>query len=363
MTSSTKMNEDIQKFIIHRDVLVKNAISQLDKAGERVLFVVDDKDALFGSISDGDIRRWILSEGNMDSPSEELCHKNPHSVKEDYDIEEVKKAILDLRVSAIPVLDSTEKIIDILFWNSVFETHEHKSFKTKLTNPVVIMAGGKGSRLDPFTRILPKPLIPIGEKAVIEIIIDKFFIENDIRNFYLTLNHKAKIIKSYFEELAPEYNVEYVVESKPLGTAGSMKLLSGKFDEPIIITNCDIIIDCDYASFVNFHAEKGFDLTIAASLKKYKIPYGICEIESGGGLVKITEKPEYDYLVNTGMYIINPKTIELIPDDKYFDMTDFIEAIKQNGGKVGVYPISENSWIDTGEWTEYKKAVERLHIS
>jgi NDP-sugar pyrophosphorylase family protein len=103
--------------------------------------------------------------------------------------------------------------------------------------------------LDPFTKILPKPLIPIGEKAVIEIIIDKFFIENDIRNFYLTLNHKAKIIKSYFEELEPEYNVEYVVEDKPLGTAGSMKLLNKNFTEPIIVTNCDIIIDCDYASF------------------------------------------------------------------------------------------------------------------
>ncbi|MBS1492826.1 MAG: CBS domain-containing protein [Bacteroidetes bacterium] len=357
------MREENKKFIIHRNVLIKDAISMLDKAGERILFVVDDNESLYGSISDGDIRRWILSEGNMDLTAEKVCFKNPTFAYENYDIEEIKKVILDLRISAIPVLDKDKRIIDILFWNNIFDLHEHKSFKTKLTNSVVIMAGGKGSRLDPFTRILPKPLIPIGEKAVIEIIIDKFFIENDIRNFYLTLNHKAKIIKSYFEELAPEYNVEYVVEDKPLGTAGSMKLLNKKFSEPIFITNCDIIIDCDYASFVEFHKNKGFDLTIAASFKKYKIPYGICEIENGGELTKINEKPEYDYLVNTGMYVINPDTINFIPEDKYFDMTDFIEAIKNNGGKVGVYPISENSWIDTGEWTEYKKAVERLHIS
>lgn len=358
-----KLSEENKKFIIHKDVLIKEAISLLDKAGERILFVVDDEEQLFGSISDGDIRRWILSEGNMDYTVDKFCFRSPAFVYENYEHDEVKKIILERRVSALPVVDKYKKIVDLLFWNSVFEKHEHKSFKTKLTNPVVIMAGGKGSRLDPFTRILPKPLIPIGEKAVIEIIIDKFFIENDIRNFYLTLNHKAKIIKSYFEELSPEYNVEFVVEEKPLGTAGSMKLLNSKFEEPIIVTNCDIIIDCDYASFVDFHKDNCFDLTIAASYKKYKIPYGICEIENGGELAKINEKPEYDYLVNTGMYVINPRVIELIPSDKYFDMTDFIDTIKRSGGKVGVYPISENSWIDTGEWTEYKKAIERLHIS
>lgn len=358
-----KLSETNKKFIIHRNVLIKDSISLLDKAGERILFVVDDEERLFGSISDGDIRRWILSEGNMELTVENFCFTHPTYVNEAYELDEVKKNILELRISAIPVLNQDKKIVDILFWNTIFDLHEHKSFKTKLTNPVIIMAGGKGSRLDPFTRILPKPLIPIGEKAVIEIIIDKFFIENDIRNFYLTLNHKAKIIKSYFEELEPEYNVEYVVEDKPLGTAGSMKLLNKNFTEPIIVTNCDIIIDCDYASLVDFHKDKGFDLTIAASFKKYKIPYGICEIENGGELTKINEKPEYDYLVNTGMYVINPQTINLIPENKYFDMTDFIETIKNNGGKVGVYPISENSWIDTGEWSEYKKAVERLHIA
>ena len=358
-----KLSEVNKKFIIHRDVLIKDSISLLDKAGERILFVVDDDECLFGSISDGDIRRWILSEGNMELTVENLCYMRPTYVNEEYDLDEVKKVILELRISAIPVLNKDKKIVDILFWNTIFDLHEHKSFKRKLTNPVVIMAGGKGSRLDPFTRILPKPLIPIGDKAVIEIILDKFFIENDIRNFYLSLNHKAKIIKSYFEELAPEYNVEYVVEDKPLGTAGSMNLLNKKFSEPVIVTNCDIIIDCDYASFVDFHKDKGFDLTIAVSLKKYKIPYGICEIETGGNLMKINEKPEYDYLVNVGMYVINPSAIDLIPKDKYFDMTDFIDIIKKEGGKVGVYPISENSWIDIGEWSEYKKAVERLHIS
>ncbi len=356
-----KLAEDNKKFLIHKNILIEDAISLLDKAGERILFVIDDEERLYGSISDGDIRRWILSEGEMDLTADKLCFKTPSFVRENYEIEEVKKIILDRRVSALPVLDEQNRIIELLFWNNVFEIHEHKTFKYKLTNPVVIMAGGKGSRLDPFTKILPKPLIPIGEKAVIEIIIDKFFIENDIRNFYLTLNHKAKIIKSFFEELAPEYKVEYVIEEKPLGTAGSIRLLKNNFTEPLIVTNCDIIIDCDYASLVDYHKDKHFDLTIVVSLKKYIIPYGICEIENGGNLTRINEKPEYDYLVNIGMYVINPDAIKLIPKDEYFDMTDFIEIIKKNGGKVGVYPISENSWIDTGNWSEYKKAVERLH--
>lgn len=355
-----KLSEENKKFIISRNILIKDAISLLDKAGEKILFVIDDDESLYGSVSDGDIRRWILAEGNMDLTVDSLCFKSPRYVKETYNIDEVKKIILDFRVYAIPVLDESKKIVDILFWNTVFESHEQKTFKTKLTNPVIIMAGGKGSRLDPFTLILPKPLIPIGDKTVLEIIIDKFFIENGISNFYLALNHKAKIIKSYFEELLPEYNLEYIIEDKPLGTAGSLRLINKKFSEPVIVTNCDVIIDCDYAGLINFHKENNFGLTVTASYKKYKIPYGVCEIENGGNLLRINEKPEHDYLINTGMYIVNPDIISLIPENEFFDMTDFINAVKSSNGKVGVYPISENSWIDTGEWSEYKNALERF---
>ena len=223
----------------------------------------------------------------------------------------------------------------------------------------VIMAGGKGTRLDPFTRILPKPLIPIGDKTILEIIIDKFM-DYRVNHFYISVNHKAKIIKSYFEELDPDYDLTFLYEEKPLGTVGALKQLEGKIEGNIVLTNCDIIIDADYADILKNHRDNNNGITVVASLKHYNIPYGICEIENGGTLVCIKEKPEYDFLVNTGMYIIDSKLVKFIPENEFFHITHLIEAVQKQGTRIGVYPISENSWIDTGEWVEYKNAIEKL---
>ena len=227
--------------------------------------------------------------------------------------------------------------------------------------PVVIMAGGKGTRLDPFTKILPKPLMPIGDKTVVEMIIESF-VEYGIKLFYLSVNYKSKIIKSYFEELNPPYRVEYIYEDKPLGTAGSLKTLYGKLNGSLLVTNCDIIVKTDYADLVDFHFENKNDITLVASLKNYNIPYGVCEIENGGLLTRIMEKPEFNFLVNTGMYVLQAETLELIPDNELFHITHLIETVKEKGGRIGVFPISENAWIDTGQWAEYKKALQQLNL-
>ena len=146
-----------------------------------------------------------------------------------------------------------------------------------------------------------------------------------------------------------------------MGTVGSLKKLDGKLTKDIILTNCDIIIEADYSDLLNHHKEKCNDITIVASLKHYNIPYGICEIENGGQLVNIKEKPEYDLLVNTGMYILKPEVLKYIPSDEFFHITHLIEKIKITH-KIGIYPISENSWIDTGEWVEYKKAIKQFNL-
>ena len=225
--------------------------------------------------------------------------------------------------------------------------------------PVVIMAGGFGTRLAPFTTILPKPLIPVGDKSIVEHIIDRF-LPYGIDDFYMTVNHKFKIIKSYFEDVKKEYSLKLVKESKPLGTAGSLKLLKEEIDDVFIVTNCDIIIHADYSEIVDLHIESGFDITLVSSMMNYKIPYGICEIDKGGSLIEIKEKPEYNFLISTGMYILNKKILDYIPDNEFFHITHLMEKVKENGGSVGVFPISENSWDDTGEWDEYKKTVKRL---
>jgi len=187
-------------------------------------------------------------------------------------------------------------------------------------------------------------------------------LEYQVECFYLSVNHKANIIKSYFEELNPEYNLEYLYEDKPLGTVGALKQLEGKIKDNLILTNCDIIIDTDYCDLYKHHIKNKNDITLVASVKHYNIPYGICKIENGGTLINIKEKPEYDFLVNTGMYVLNSDILQYIPKNEFFHITHLIEKIKKMGRKVGVYPISENSWVDTGEWAEYKKAVEKIRI-
>ncbi len=354
------MTKQFSEILINKTLTVKAAMKQLDKTAEKILFVVEGNNKLVGSLTDGDIRRWILKDGNLSAKVIDVCYIGTYYVYANYDYATVKEEILERKIVYVPIVNKEKEIIEFIVWDKFFDGKIIRKTKGRLDCEVVIMAGGKGSRLDPFTRILPKPLIPIGEKTILEIII-KNFTDYKIKLFYISVNHKAKIIKSYFEELAPKYKLIYIHEDIPLGTIGALKQLDGKLKREIILTNCDIIIEADYVDLLNHHKEKQNDITIVASLKHYNIPYGICEIENGGDLINIKEKPEYDFLVNTGMYVINPKVIKYIPKNKFYHITDLIEQIKSTH-KIGIYPISENSWVDTGEWTEYKKAVEKMKL-
>ena len=173
-------------------------------------------------------------------------------------------------------------------------------------------------------------------------------------------NDKGKMIKAYFSDHELDCNIEYIEENKPLGTAGSLSYLQGKFSEPFFVSNCDIITHANYSSVYDFHKQGSYDITILCSMQKYTIPYGVCEINNNGMLKKIKEKPDYDFLVNTGLYLMNPIVLKHISKDKYLDMTDLIREIKKSGLKVGVYPVSEKSWIDVGQWSEYEKTIQEF---
>lgn len=354
------MNTDVKSFFVEEDVSIKSAMIKMKNIGEKVLFVIDAQSRLLGSLSDGDIRKKIVDAGGIGGNIGEIYNKDPKFVSEIYDVEEVKELMIQLRITAVPVVNDKNEIIEVLTWEHVFDGKVKKE-KVKIDFPVVIMAGGKGSRLDPFTHILPKPLIPINNRPVIEIIMDSFA-DFGINKFYLSVNHKAKMIKSYFEEMNDRYEIQYIEEDKPLGTAGSLKMLP-RSEKPYLVTNCDTVIDCDYNDVLNFHNEKGFDITIVVSMQHHVIPYGVCEIENGGYLSCIKEKPGHDIMVNTGMYVINDKAFELIPKDEFYNVTELIEDAQKNGLKVGVFPLDEKSWIDIGQWEEYQKAVKKLSLN
>ncbi len=344
-------------FISPRSTIIE-ALKKLDQVATKVLLVVDENRKLLGTVTDGDIRRYILKIGKIEGKIEEVYFKNPIFIYEN-EIEKVKELMLNHSIELIPIVNNEKIVVSHKTWTDVFsDTFSKKKIKKDLKIPVVIMAGGKGTRLAPFTKILPKPLIPIGDKSIIEIIIDKFRVYG-VNEFYISINHKSRIIKAYFEEIRPDYNVIFIEEEIPLGTVGALHKLNGIIQGNFFLTNCDIIIETGYKTILDYHIKKGNDITIVASIKNYIIPYGICEIQNGGKLVKIKEKPEYNFLVNTGMYILDSDILKYIPKNQFFNFDDLINKII-NSHKIGIFPISENSWIDVGEWSEYKKTIDNF---
>jgi dTDP-glucose pyrophosphorylase len=348
-----------KKLIIKESISLKDAMKALSLTAKKILFVVNENQEFVGTLNDGDIRRWILKGGNLDANITDVVFRRSYSVSELYSVRDVKTMMKKLDIEFVPVLNKERKIVEMLYYEHLFQQPLKKQVFKKLDIPIVVMAGGKGSRLDPFTKILPKPLIPIGDKTILEIIFNKF-IPYSVDHFYLSVNYKAGIIKAYLEELKPQYAITYLEEDKPLGTAGSLFQLNGKVQKPILITNCDIIIDANYTDLLKHHRKENNDITIVASVKDYTIPYGVCEVENGGKLKEIREKPAFSFLINTGMYILSPNMLNLIPKNIFFHITDLMEKVQEVGGSIGVYPIGENAWIDTGEWDEYKKAVGKL---
>jgi NDP-sugar pyrophosphorylase family protein len=220
------------------------------------------------------------------------------------------------------------------------------------------MAGGFGTRLKPITNIIPKPLIPVGEKPIIEIIIDNFM-GHKVKDFYISVNYKAKMIEDYLKEKESEQcKLTYFTEEKPLGTIGSLYLIKQDLKKTLFVSNCDIIIEEDYYDIYKYHKENKNDITVVSAIKHVEIPYGVMETEEGGNLIGMTEKPEFTFQINTGMYLLEPHVIQEIPDNEFYHITDLIEAINKKG-KVGVFPIPQKSWHDIGQWKEYTDTLAK----
>lgn len=350
----SKVNIDNLK--VKKEVNVREAMKKLDTVAKGILFVVNEKDELIGTVTDGDIRRWILSNGKMEESVYSIMNKKPIYLLEG-DSNLADEIMVEKSITAIPILNLDRNIIDIKFLNKkIFIERKSKALKDI---PVVIMAGGLGTRLYPYTKILPKPLIPIGDTPILERIINKFC-DFGTDEFYLTVNYKKNMIKSYFNDLDKNYNVNYVEEEKPLGTGGSLSLLKNKIDKTFFVSNCDILIDADYESILNYHREKGNKVTVVTSVKNFQIPYGVFKLNESGNINDIVEKPIYTFLINTGMYVIEPEVLRDIPENEFYNLPDIVEKYMNDNVKVGVYPISEESWMDMGQINEMKEMVEKL---
>lgn len=349
---------DYKSFLVSDRINIKEAMKKLDESDKRILFIVDKHNKLLGALTDGDIRRFILAEGSLDEKIDKVYNPKPKYLAKQYDIQDVKKTMLENYIECLPIVDENKKVTSLLFWDDLFsDSIPHQYGKIDL--PVVIMAGGKGARMEPFTKVLPKPLIPIGDKTIMEIIIEEFK-KFGVRNFYMTLNYKGEMIEAYFNSLKKDYNLFSVWEKEFYGTAGSLKLINLNSD--FIVSNCDIIVKADYSEVVKFHKENNSYLTMISSVQNHTIPYGVINFKEKGEVVELKEKPEYTFTVNTGIYILKKESLKFIPDKKVFDMTSLIKALLKSKKKIYTYPVKENDYIDFGQWKEYKKALQILDI-
>jgi dTDP-glucose pyrophosphorylase len=348
-----KIIKSIENISVHPDCSIQQVLKVMDQTSTRLLLVMED-DKFISLISIGDIQRAIIDNYHLNEPIKNILRKKITVASPNDNPDEIKQRMLQNRTEFMPVVDKNSKLMEIIFWKDLFkgtEVHEDK-----LDLPVVIMAGGKGTRMQPLTHVIPKPLIPIDNKTIAEHIINNFY-KIGCRHFFMSINYKAKMIKEYFTDLEKNYAISFFEEDKPLGTAGSLHLLNGKIDKPFFISNCDILIEEDYREIYKYHQDYKNELTIVGSFRHYPIPYGTLETGENGQLISITEKPELSFLINSGMYILEPHLFNEIPRNEFFHITDLIQRIKIRNGRVGVFPVSEKSWIDIGEWDKYLQKI------
>ncbi|NLJ96379.1 MAG: NTP transferase domain-containing protein [Clostridiales bacterium] len=342
----------LSDFIVSEEQTVLEVMKVIDTNAKGVAFICKDN-KLLGVVTDGDIRRFILRRGDLNSYIKDIANYNPRYItngdKIDYMAYMKKHSI-----TALPQVDKDKNILTIYF------LYNFKPIgNAKLNVPVVIMAGGKGTRLYPYTQILPKPLIPIGDKTITEIIMD-YFEAYGCKHFDMIVNYKKNFIKSFFIDNETKRDISFIDEEKFLGTGGGLKLLTGRYDDSFFVTNCDIIIEEDYSEIFKYHKEQGNLITIVAATKRTTIPYGTIELDDFGQVEKLIEKPSFNFLTNTGLYVLEPEFLEKIPSDTFIHITDIIQSCIDNNEKVGIYPISENAWLDMGQMEELEKMRERL---
>ncbi len=349
----------MKNLIIKKNDNFKKCLQLIKRSGLRGLIVVDDKKKLIGSLSDGDIRKAVLKKYDLRKKIEFIFNKKPIFLFEnEYSYQDLKYLFYKKKLTIIPIVDNSRKVKKIITSDILFKKKNLKIKKNKSLNkvPCIIMAGGKGTRLEPFTHILPKPLIPIKKKPVIEHIIKNY--ENyGIRKFWISINYKSEIIKAYFKELKHTFRIKYITENKPLGTIGSLSKINTTIAKNFFITNCDTISNVNLDLMHQFHIKNNYDLTIFASSKTHQVPYGICLSKKNGDLVKIQEKPKYNFLVNVGIYLAKNTILDYIPKNKKFHFTDLVKELKKNNKKIGLYTEKKNNWLDVGQWDEFKKTT------
>lgn len=337
-----------EKIFIHENKKVNDAIVSINDNGYQSVLVIDDDMHLKGMVTDGDIRRWILDKKDLDESITRIMNPNPRYVKEGYSRTEATKLMAEKILHILPVLDNDHRVVEIIHYVDLLKNVQYDT-------PVVIMAGGLGSRLKEKTKDCPKPLLKIGSKPILETIIENFK-DQGFSNFYLTVNYKSEQIEEYFKDGSwLGVSIRYIREEKRMGTAGSLSLLPENIIYPILVMNGDILTKTDFVEMLKSFNENQSTATIGVREYTEEIPYGVVEINEKMCVERIQEKPINSYLVSAGFYVLGKEAVRLIPKNIFYDMPSLLDKLISEKRVINTFQVRDY-WIDIGRLEDFRKA-------
>lgn len=340
-------SESLSKICVSRDCTIRRVMLALQEYSMRLVLVTDSNGRLEGVISDGDIRRALIKNTSLEDCAHNIMNTNPVVVTEGVSKEVVAQLFREKKINRIPVVDEKGIVAGLL-------TLEEMLSLDKYDNPIVIMAGGLGSRLSPLTDNTPKSMLSVGGKPILETIIESC-ISQGFNNFYLSVNYRSDQIKSYFKDGSHlGVSIKYLEEKERLGTAGSLSLIDENHEKPFVVMNGDLLTKVNLCSLLDYHNQEKSLATMCVKEYEFQVPYGVV-CEKDGQITEIKEKPYQSFLVNAGIYALSPEALTQIPGSRFYDMTSLFQDLAKQNKKTMVFPIHEY-WLDIGKLQDYEKA-------
>ncbi|MCL6479847.1 MAG: nucleotidyltransferase family protein [Peptococcaceae bacterium] len=338
---------DWKKILVLPSTPIIKAIEIIDAGALQIALVVDEKGILLGTVTDGDIRRGILRGVPLNEPVNRVMNSSPTVARVNEEINTIISTMKNKNLFQIPVVDDGGRVVDLAVLKDLIMPGRRR-------NIVVIMAGGLGSRLRPLTDDCPKPLLKVGGKPLLETILENFM-EYGFNKFYFSVNYKADMIKKHFGDGSRwGVDIEYIYEEKRMGTAGPLGLLPEKTQDTILVMNGDLLTKINFQHLLDFHSNTGADATMCVKEYNFQIPYGVVKI-ARHRLIEIEEKPVKSFFISAGIYAIEPRVLDLIPPNTYFDMPGLFERLIQENRETAVFPIREY-WLDIGHKEDFERA-------
>jgi len=345
--------DDWRQVLVRETTPIATVLAIIDQSGLQIALVTDEQGTLIGTVTDGDVRRGLLKQISLDKPVLSIMNASPISASINESHDNIKQLMEQNRLHHLPLVNHLNVIQDLILLDSLLK-------KEVYDNAVILMAGGLGTRLKPLTDDCPKPLLKVGDKPVLEMLLDSF-IEHGFSHFYFAINYKGHLIQDYFGDGAKwQVNINYIREDNQLGTAGALSLLENKPTSPFIVMNADLITKVNFQQLLKYHLKENNTATICVREYKHVVPYGVVHVEENNlRLNSILEKPEYNLFVNAGIYVLNPEVLRYLKQNQHANMPDLLTEVIAHDLPVGTYPVCEY-WLDIGRIEDLTKARQEF---